>query len=68
MIHLKKAVITGIFGQDGSFLCEKLLQEEYEVYGVCRRNISRTSARIRQELENKKLTPKIVCLNLYDYR
>lgn len=33
----KKALITGITGQDGSYLAELLLEEEYEVYGLMRR-------------------------------
>ena len=31
---MKKAVITGITGQDGSYLAELLLEKGYEVYGV----------------------------------
>ncbi|MCL2811364.1 MAG: GDP-mannose 4,6-dehydratase [Clostridia bacterium] len=34
---MKKALITGITGQDGSFLAELLLQKGYEVYGLVRR-------------------------------
>ena len=34
----KKAFITGINGQDGSYLAEYLLEKEYEVYGIVRRN------------------------------
>jgi GDPmannose 4,6-dehydratase len=34
----KKAFITGISGQDGSYLAELLLEKEYEVYGIIRRN------------------------------
>ena len=34
---MKKALITGINGQDGSYLCEYLLNEGYEVSGVIRR-------------------------------
>lgn len=41
----KKALITGITGQDGSYLAELLLEKDYEVYGLIRRlstpNISR---------------------------
>jgi GDPmannose 4,6-dehydratase len=41
----KKALITGITGQDGSYLAELLLEKDYEVYGIARRlstpNISR---------------------------
>lgn len=35
--RLKKALITGITGQDGSYLAELLLEKGYEVYGVIRR-------------------------------
>ena len=34
----KKAFITGIAGQDGSYLSEHLIDKEYEVYGILRRN------------------------------
>ena len=34
---MKKALITGITGQDGSFLAEFLLEKGYEVHGVLRR-------------------------------
>ena len=34
----KKALITGIAGQDGSYLSEYLLSKNYEVYGLIRRN------------------------------
>src|SRR5579864_3066324 len=34
---LKRALITGITGQDGSYLAELLLQKGYEVHGIVRR-------------------------------
>ena len=34
---MKKALITGITGQDGSYLSELLLKKGYEVHGVARR-------------------------------
>ncbi len=36
----KKAIITGITGQDGSYLAEFLLEEGYEVHGLIRRTRS----------------------------
>ena len=42
----KKALITGITGQDGSYLCEFLLDKGYEVHGVIRRSSSFNTARI----------------------
>ena len=34
----RKALITGINGQDGSYLAELLLEKDYEVYGILKRN------------------------------
>ena len=34
---MKKALITGITGQDGSYLAEFLLEKGYEVHGIMRR-------------------------------
>ncbi len=42
----KKALITGITGQDGSYLAELLLQKGYEVHGLVRRSSSFTTGRI----------------------
>src|SRR5216684_2868574 len=42
----KKALITGITGQDGSYLSELLLEKDYEVHGVIRRSSSFNSGRI----------------------
>ncbi|SEC11146.1 GDP-mannose 4,6-dehydratase [Paenibacillus sp. GP183] len=42
----KKALITGITGQDGSFLAEFLLEKEYEVHGIIRRSSSFNTGRI----------------------
>ncbi len=42
----KRALITGITGQDGSYLAELLLQKNYEVYGIVRRSSSFNTARI----------------------
>jgi GDPmannose 4,6-dehydratase len=43
---LKRALITGITGQDGSYLAELLLQKGYEVHGIIRRSSSFNTARI----------------------
>ena len=42
----KKALITGITGQDGSYLAELLLEKGYEVWGIIRRSSSFNTARI----------------------
>ena len=43
---MKKALITGITGQDGSYLSEFLLNKEYEVHGIKRRSSSFNTSRI----------------------
>ncbi|MCM8811681.1 MAG: GDP-mannose 4,6-dehydratase [Candidatus Omnitrophica bacterium] len=43
---MKKALITGITGQDGSYLAELLLNKGYEVHGIIRRSSSFNTARI----------------------
>jgi GDPmannose 4,6-dehydratase len=43
---MKKALITGITGQDGSYLAELLLEKGYEVWGIIRRSSSFNTARI----------------------
>ena len=50
-----KALITGITGQDGSYLAELLLAKGYEVHGVVRRTSSQASGRIRRLLPRLKL-------------
>jgi GDPmannose 4,6-dehydratase len=43
---MKKALITGITGQDGSYLAELLLSKNYEVHGIIRRSSSFNTGRI----------------------
>lgn len=45
---MKKALITGITGQDGSYLAELLLAKGYEVYGMVRRSSTENFGRIEQ--------------------
>lgn len=47
MAHSKRALITGITGQDGSYLAEFLLQKGYEVYGLVRRSSTQPFERIQ---------------------
>src|SRR5262249_59679888 len=44
--HMKKALITGITGQDGSYLAEWLLAQGYEVHGIVRRASTENFERI----------------------
>jgi GDPmannose 4,6-dehydratase len=43
---VKRALITGITGQDGSYLAELLLEKGYEVHGIIRRSSSFNTGRI----------------------
>lgn len=43
---MKKAFITGVTGQDGSYLADLLLQHDYEVYGMIRRSSTSNTSRI----------------------
>jgi GDPmannose 4,6-dehydratase len=49
---VKKALITGITGQDGSYLAELLLEKGYEVHGIIRRSSSFNTSRIDQIYED----------------
>jgi GDPmannose 4,6-dehydratase len=46
MAAMKRALITGITGQDGSYLAEQLLDKGYEVHGIVRRSSSFNTERI----------------------
>lgn len=53
---MKKALITGITGQDGSYLAEFLLSKGYEVHGIHRRSSISNTGRIDHLLENGSVT------------
>lgn len=48
---MKRALITGITGQDGSYLAELLLEKGYEVHGIIRRSSSFNTGRIMHLIE-----------------
>lgn len=52
---IKTAVITGINGQDGSYLAELLIEKKYTVVGLHRRSSTNTSYRINHLLDNPNL-------------
>ena len=52
----KLAFITGITGQDGSYLAELLLEKDYDVWGIIRRSSSINTGRIDHLYHNKRLT------------
>ena len=51
----KIAVITGITGQDGSYLAELLIEKGYSVYGIMRRSSNINTTRIEHLFHNKNL-------------
>src|SRR4029453_14393873 len=53
----KRALITGITGQDGSYLAELLLDKGYEVFGMIRRLSSPNVSRIEHLLDRVTLKP-----------
>ncbi len=58
---MKKALITGITGQDGSYLAELLLAKGYTVYGMVRRS----SAMVRSRLEHLYVEPHAKAARLF---
>jgi len=59
---LKKALITGITGQDGSYLAELLLEKGYEVHGMVRRSSVFNTVRIDHLRNNPKILGKRLIL------
>jgi GDPmannose 4,6-dehydratase len=53
----KRALITGITGQDGSYLAELLLEKDYEVVGVVRRSSTANHERITHLVDRLTLIP-----------
>ena len=54
-MKFKKALITGITGQDGSYLAEFLLKKKYIVHGIKRKSSSFNTSRIDHIYDNKKV-------------
>merc|ERR1719197_1803828 len=62
----KKALITGITGQDGSYLAELLLNKGYEVHGVIRRSSSFNTGRIEDLYQDPHLDTRKLFLHYGD--
>jgi GDPmannose 4,6-dehydratase len=60
---LKKALITGITGQDGAYLTELLISKGYEVHGIIRRASTFNTKRIDHLFENKEVGNKTLFLH-----
>jgi GDPmannose 4,6-dehydratase len=63
MTEAKNALITGITGQDGSYLTELLLEKGYAVHGIVRR----TSNLVRSRIEHLRADPSIYGRRLFLY-
>jgi len=74
MVKKKKAFITGITGQDGSYLTEFLLEKGYEVGGLVRRNACNELGNIKHLKEEITIyygdlqSPESIALALYDFK
>lgn len=62
----KVALITGITGQDGSYLTELLLEKGYEVHGIIRRHSTISTTRIDHLFENPEIGNKTLFLHYGD--
>ncbi len=60
---MKKALITGITGQDGSYLTELLLEKGYEVHGIIRRSSSFNTGRINHLYDDPEILNKSLFLH-----
>ena len=63
---MKKALITGITGQDGSYLTEFLLEKGYEVHGIVRRSSSFNRWRIEHLIQDPEIYGKKLFLHYAD--
>ncbi len=63
---MKKALITGITGQDGSYLAELLLEKGYEVHGMIRRSSSFNTGRIDHLYNDPEILDKKLFLHYGD--
>ncbi len=63
---MKKALITGITGQDGSYLAELLIEKGYEIHGIIRRSSSFNTARIDHLYNDPAVSGKKMFLHYGD--
>lgn len=63
----KKALVTGIFGQDGSYLAELLYGKGYAIYGIERLPLSESAAKLRNHLAKKGIISELHECDLNEY-
>lgn len=61
----KRALITGITGQDGSYLAELLLSKGYQVHGIIRRSSSFNTSRIDHIYRDRHEVSRLIDLPIY---
>src|SRR5229473_3458935 len=66
MSKRKRALVTGITGQDGSYLAELLLEKDYEVHGLIRRSSSINTHRIDHLYEDPHVVDRRLILHYGD--
>jgi GDPmannose 4,6-dehydratase len=64
--RLKKALITGLTGQDGSYLAEQLIDKGYQVHGIIRRASTFNTARIDHLYKSPEYTDGVLNLHYID--
>ena len=62
----KVALVTGVSGQDGSYLVDFLLNKGYEVHGIIRRSSSFNTARLEHLIQNSEVYNKTMFLHYGD--
>ncbi len=55
---MKKAIVFGSTGQDGSYMCELLLKKKYKVFALVRKSATGNTKNIKHLIENKKIFEK----------
>ena len=58
--EIKKAIITGITGHDGSYLTEFLLKKKYKVHGLIRRTSYEINSRIQHLIERNNKSQSLI--------
>jgi GDPmannose 4,6-dehydratase len=64
--EMKRALILGVTGQDGSYLADILLEKGYEVHGMVRRSATGNTKNITHLLENEEVLGKVFFLHKGD--
>lgn len=66
-MYKKKALVTGIYGQDGSYMAEILTEKGYDIYGIVKTPLSNNSQKIKRHLDSKGILLTIINVDLCDY-